>query len=394
MTSILAHYTELALKGRNRSWFVRRLVRNLHMALAGLGVRAIHTLSGRLEVVVGDDATVDEVRHRMSRVFGVANYSRAARVPSDVDGMAQVILRGLPAEDVSSFRITVRRADKTFPVPSPEVARELGARVQAARGWRVDLAEPALTITVEIAPGQAFVHVGKEPGAGGLPTGTSGRVVVLLSGGIDSPVAAWRMMRRGCQATFVHFHGAPFLDGSSIEKARRLAEVLTRYQLVSRLHLVPFGELQRHVTLAVQGGLRVIVYRRLMLRIAERVARQVRAKALVTGDVVGQVASQTLDNMAVIGAATALPVFRPLVGMDKEEVIVQARRLGTFDISIVPDEDCCALFTPRHPETHARLGDIEAVEATLPIGDLIETTLGASTVERLTYPVITSAVAG
>jgi len=390
--SILAHYTELALKGRNRSWFVRRLVRNLHQALAGLGVREILTLSGRLEIVLGRDGVEDEVCDRLTRVFGIANFSRARRVPSDVEGIAAAILDDLPALDVESFRVSVRRADKTFPVPSPELARDLGSRVWTARGWRVNLTDPAFTIGVEIAPGRVFVHLGREAGAGGLPTGTSGRVVALLSGGIDSPVAAWRMMRRGCQATFVHFHGAPFLATTSAEKARRLAEVLTRYQLTSRLFLVPFGELQRQVTLAVPGDLRVVVYRRFMLRIAERVARQIRAKGLVTGDVVGQVASQTLDNMAAIESAATLPVFRPLIGMDKEEIIVAARRLGTFEISIVPDEDCCTLFTPRHPETHARTSAVDEAERALPIDEMVAAALRGASVERLAYPVITSAI--
>jgi tRNA uracil 4-sulfurtransferase len=192
-------------------------------------------------------------------------------------------------------------------------------------------------IRVEILPGAAFLYMGREQGLGGLPMGTGGRLVALLSGGIDSPVAAWRMMKRGCNVTMVHFHSAPFLSNTSQEKARRLAEVLTRYQLKSKLYLVPFGELQRQITLSVQGDLRVIIYRRLMLRIAQRIASHVRARGLVTGDVIGQVASQTLDNMAVIDQAAQMPVFRPLVAMDKEEIIAEAQRLGTFDISIVPD---------------------------------------------------------
>ena len=198
MTSILAHYQELTLKNRNRSWFVHQLVRNLHMALTRLSVRDIRTPSGRIEVILRRAATVDEVRERMSRVFGLANYSFVTHVLLDLEGMARAVVQGLPSEDVASFRIRVRRADPRFPVPSPDLARELGARVQAARGWKVDLDHAALVIGLEIVPGDAFFYLGKEPGPGGLPTGTAGRVVALLSGGIDSPVAAWRMMRRGC----------------------------------------------------------------------------------------------------------------------------------------------------------------------------------------------------
>jgi thiamine biosynthesis protein ThiI len=392
MTSILAHYSELALKGHNRAWFIRRLVRNLHTALAGLGVQEIRTLMGRIEIVLGPDVAPGEVCDRLGRVFGLANYSLAHRLPLDFDSMAGAIIKGLPDEDVPSFRIKVRRADKTFPMPSPVLERELGARVQADRGWKVDLHHPALTIGVEIVPDEAFCYTNKDPGPGGLPTGTAGRVVALLSGGIDSPVAAWRMMRRGCQVILVHFHSAPFLSRTSQDKARRLAEVLTQYQLRSTLHLVPFGDLQRQVTLSVPGDLRVVVYRRMMVRIAERIARQSRAKALVTGDVVGQVASQTLDNMAVIDAVAQVPIFRPLIGMDKDEIIRQAQRLGTYGISIVPDEDCCTLFTPRHPETHARRFVIDGAEQSLPIPDLIDAALAGACVERLAYPVVRSQV--
>ncbi|MGE0862342.1 MAG: tRNA uracil 4-sulfurtransferase ThiI [Vicinamibacterales bacterium] len=387
MTSILAHYSEVALKGKNRPWFINRLVRHLHMALAGLSVKEIRTPMGRIEIVLGREATSAEIRDRMSRVFGIANYSVATRVPLDFDGMAEAIVSRLPPrESAASFRVLVRRADQHFAVPSPDLARDLGSKVWHARGWKVDLDHADLVITVEIVPGQAYLYMQKEPGPGGLPTGTAGRVTALLSGGIDSPVAAWRMMKRGCQVTLVHFHSAPFLSNTSQEKARRLAGVLTRYQLRSRLFLVPFGELQRHVTLSVPGELRVIIYRRFMLRIAERIARDSRSKALVTGDVIGQVASQTLDNLAAADSATRLPILRPLVGMDKEEIIDQAQRLGTFEISIEPDQDTCTLFTPRHPETHARRHQIDEVEAGLPIAELVKAAATQAVVEDLVYP--------
>ncbi|HEX4913196.1 MAG TPA: tRNA uracil 4-sulfurtransferase ThiI [Vicinamibacterales bacterium] len=389
MTSILVHYSEVALKGRNRSWFIHRLVRNLHAALAGLHVKEVRTPVGRIEIVLGQESTMPEIRARLARVFGVANYSAAMRVPRDVDGMAAAILARLPPkESVQSFRVHVRRADPKFTTPSPELARDLGSRVWHARGWKVDLENADFVISVEIIPGGAYCYVGREPGPGGLPTGTAGRVVALLSGGIDSPVAAWRMMKRGCHVTLVHFHSVPFLSNASQDKARRLAEVLTRYQLRSRLYMIPFGELQREVTLSVPGDLRVVVYRRLMLRIAQRIAREVRARALVTGDVIGQVASQTLDNMTVIDRAIHMTVLRPLVGLDKEEIIEQAQRLGTFDISIEADQDSCTLFTPRHPETHARRATVEEAEQALPIEEMVARAVAAATVERLSYPVV------
>ena len=389
MTSILVHYSEVALKGKNRSWFVHRLVRNLHAALAGLHVKEVRTPAGRIEIVLGQDWTMGEIKDRLSRVFGIANYSAAMHVPRDFEGMADAIVANLPPKEAANtFRVFVRRADPKFTTPSPDLARDLGSKVWHARGWKVDLEHADLVIGVEIAPGVAYCWIGREQGAGGLPTGTAGRVVALLSGGIDSPVAAWRMMKRGLHVTFVHFHSAPFLSTASQEKVRRLAEVLTRHQLQSRLYLVPFGELQRQITLSVPGDLRVIVYRRMMLRIAQRIARDVRARALVTGDVIGQVASQTLDNMTVIDRASHLTILRPLVGMDKEEIIAQAQRLGTFEISIIPDQDSCTLFTPRHPETHARRAIVDDAEKTLPIDEMVTTAVKAAVVESLSFPVV------
>lgn len=387
-TSLLLRYQELALKGKNRPWFQRHLIRHLHRALAGLGVREIRVPMGRLEVVLGSDAAIAEVRDRLRHVFGLANYSVTTRVAPEMEAIASGIMRDLPREAPASFRVRVRRADKQFPLRTPDIEREIGRRIVEARGWAVNLSAPALTVGVEIVPGEAFYYFGKEPGAGGLPTGTGGRVVALLSGGIDSPVAAWRMMRRGCKATLVHFHSAPFLSRASQDKARELARVLSRYQLSAKLHLVPIGEIQRQITLSVPGALRVILYRRLMLRVAERIALRASAHALVTGDVLGQVASQTIENMSVTGAAVTMPVFRPLVGMDKDEIIAQAERLGTYSISIVPDEDCCTLFTPRHPVTRARHGEIEDAERGLPMEEFVESALQASTLERFTWPAV------
>jgi thiamine biosynthesis protein ThiI len=241
MPSIIAHYQEIALKGKNRPWFLHRLVRNLRELGADLSVREVRTPMGRLEIVFDRDDDWPELHARLTRTFGLANFSLARRAPLDLTAIGDAIVEHLPQEDASSFRITVRRADKRFPYPSPDIERVIGRRVQDARGWRVDLSNPALIIWIEIVPGVAFYHFGKLPGPGGLPIGTSGRVAVLLSGGIDSPVAASRMMRRGCQATLIHFHSYPFLSRTSQDKARDLARVLTRLQLRSRLYLVPFG---------------------------------------------------------------------------------------------------------------------------------------------------------
>lgn len=386
MQSVIAHYQEIALKGRNRPWFLRRLIRNLHTLLSDLDVRGIRTPMGRIEILLGPDADWSQVRDRLAHTSGLANFSLARRTGWDLEGLAAAIVEHLPSEPVANFRVAVRRADKTFPILSPEVERVIGRRIQDARGWPVDLSNPSFVIGVEIVPGAAFYYYDKIRGIGGLPVGTSGRVAVLLSGGIDSPVAAWRIIRRGCRATLIHFHGYPFVSRSSQDKAIELARLLTRYQLHTRLFLIAFGEIQRQITLSVPGPLRVVIYRRLMFRIAERIARDVGARALVTGEVVGQVASQTLENIAAIAAATTLPVLRPLVGMDKEEITAEATRLGTYAISIVPDEDCCTLFTPRHPVTRARAAEIEAAERTLPIDEMVRRAVAEAVVEELSYP--------
>jgi thiamine biosynthesis protein ThiI len=388
MTSIVVHYSEIALKGQNRPWFIARLVNNIRHATSDLDIKSVRSLMGRLEIVLGPTATYEQVRDRLSRVFGVANFLKAARAPLDIEAIAAAILRDLGDIDTPSFRVSVKRADKRFPMKSMEIEREVGGRIKLARGWHVDLDNPQLTILVEMLNTEAFYAFGKDRGPGGLPTGVSGKVACLLSGGIDSPVAAWRMMKRGCSALLVHFHSYPFLSRASQEKVRELAKLLTTYQHRSRLFLVAFGEIQRQVVLEVPAPLRVVVYRRFMMRIADRIARANGARALVTGEVIGQVASQTLENMSVIAAATSLPILRPLVGMDKEEIVAQAERLGSFEISVVPDQDCCQLFTPKHPATRATRWAVEEAESHLPIDELVSKAVADAEQEQFYFPTV------
>jgi len=381
MNAVVLHYKELALKGRNRPWFVKALVRNLRTALHGVPIGSVRSVMGRIEIDLGS-ASWEAVRERVTPVFGVANFSIGGRAPLAFDAIAAAILKDLGDAAPGSFRVSVRRADKRFPLTSPAIEREVGGLIKEAKGWRVDLSRPELTIHVEMLPDRAFYFFGKEPGAGGLPTGTGGRVACLLSGGIDSPVAAYRLMRRGCSVLLIHFHSYPILSRASQEKVREIAALLARHQLRARVQLVPFGELQQQVLLAVPPPLRVVIYRRLMFRIAERLARQWRAGALVTGEVIGQVASQTLENLTLIGSATSLQVLRPLVGMDKDEIAAEAARIGTLPISNIPDQDCCQLFTPRHPATRARFDQVEAAERLLPIDAMIAAAVDATTTEE------------
>ena len=386
MTSIVVHYQEIALKGRNRPYFISKLVHNLRKQTAGLDVKDVRALMGRIEIVLGPSASYEQVGERVRRVFGIANFSKAGRAPRTFDGIAAAVVADLEGHPPVTFRVSAKRGDKTFPMTSPQLERELGARIVERFGWKVSLDHPDMTVMVEVLPNQAFYSFGKERGAGGMPTGVSGRVACLMSGGIDSPVAAWRLMKRGCSVVPVHFHSYPSLSRASQEKVREIVEVLTRHQMRTTLKLVPFGELQRQVVLGVPAPLRVVIYRRLMLRIAERIARDCRAKALVTGEVIGQVASQTLENLTVIAGAARMPILRPLVGMDKEEIVAEAIRIGTYDISIIPDQDCCQLFTPRSPETHARHWQVEAAESKLPIEDMVKAAVEGTATEEFRFP--------
>ncbi|MDP6580841.1 MAG: tRNA uracil 4-sulfurtransferase ThiI [Vicinamibacterales bacterium] len=386
MQSVIVHYQEIALKGRNRPWFVERLVSNIRAGTADLGVVKVRALMGRIELQHESADDWPELCARLARLPGIANFSRAVRSRWDIDAIADTVLDDLGDQQVESFRVSAQRADKRFPMTSPQIERELGGRIKAARGWRVDLERPELTVRVEILNDEAFCHLRKEPGPGGLPSGVSGRVACLMSGGIDSPVAAYRMIKRGCRVRLIHFHSYPILSHTSQDKVAEIAELLTRCQLETRLYMVAFGEIQRNVVLAVPPPLRVVVYRRLMLRIAERIGRACGAMALVTGEAVGQVASQTLENMAVINSVTSMPLLRPLVGMDKDEIVREARQLGTYEVSIVPDEDCCTLFTPKHPATKARARVVDEAEAALEVEAIVEE--AATTAERrdIRYP--------
>ena len=386
MDSVLVRYHEIALKKGNRAYFTELLKRNLLAAVKDLGAKEIRSLPARLLLTFKNDVPAATLIERMGTVFGVANFSIVERTARDIDALRGRILDSLNGGRFQSFRIETQRGDKTFPLTSPEINRQLGAAVKEKSGARVDLENAEFTVTVEILPRDAFFGFNKIAGAGGLPVGASGRVAALISGGFDSPVAAYRMMQRGCRIIFVHFHSVPYQDKTSQEKVRQLVQLLTRHQFTSRLYMVPFGEIQRQIVAAVARPLRVVLYRRMMLRIAEAIARQEKAKALITGESLGQVASQTLDNMAVIQQATRLPILRPLVGMDKQEIIDQSRRIGTFEVSSIPDQDCCQLFVPKHPATKARFIDVEEDETKLDVKDLLRYGMENAIEEDFRFP--------
>jgi tRNA uracil 4-sulfurtransferase len=382
----LVHYHELGLKRGNRPLFLRHLARNLRRATADLGPMTLRQVSGRVLLDLENHPDPAAVRDRVQRVFGVSSFALAYRVASTVEAMKSIIGWLVEGKTFASFRITARRAFKTYPMTSVELNRELGAFVLERVATRVDLRHPEVEIHVEVMPAETFVYVDPVPGPGGLPVAASGTVAALLSGGIDSPVAAWRMMKRGCRVLFVHFHSVPYLPPTSQAKARALVGLLTQWQYDSTLILVPFAEIQREVVLTVPPPARVVVYRRLMVRIAEALARKHGAAALATGESLGQVASQTLSNIARIDEAAGMPILRPLIGMDKLEITDQARRLGTFEISIEPDADCCTLFVPKHPATRMSEHEVSAVESRLEIPRLVAAGCDNASVEAFEFP--------
>jgi thiamine biosynthesis protein ThiI len=369
--TLVIHYLELSLKGKNRSWFIDQLVRSIRALLSGLEVSHVRHVQGRIEARLGENAHWPEVQARLAGLPGIANFACATETAADVEEIWRAIRPMLDGRAPQSFRVKVRRVNKQFAIESPVVERTLGERVIAETGWRVSLSHPELTLWVEALADHALAYADRVRGAGGLPLGTGGKVLCLLSGGIDSPVAAWRLIRRGCTALFVHFHAYPILSIASQDKVREIAATLARRQLKSKLFLVPFGPVQQQIVLAVPPPLRVVIYRRFMVRIAEEIARRHNALALVTGDVVGQVASQTLENIGAVNQVATMPVLRPLISCDKEEITAEARTIGTYETSILEDQDCCTLFTPELPSTRTSLHLVEQAEQALDVPALV-----------------------
>ncbi len=382
---VIVRFSEIALKGRNKEWFMRALRDNTERALAGLPVSRVTIRPNRCFVYLDDVRAWPEVRKRLRWVFGVTNFSLALRTKPNVEALADAF-DVLVGEPPASFCVRAQRGEKSFPLTTPEIERAVGAAILRRHPMTVDLRHPELTFGVEIQREGAFAFVTHEEGPGGLPVGTSGRVAVLLSGGIDSPVAAYRLMQRGCRVVFVHFTSFPFTDPSSWEKCRELVKLLTRHQFESRLYACQFGYVQQRIVVAVPAELRIIAYRRMMLRIAEAIARRERCGALGTGESLGQVGSQTLTNMATIGRAAGLLVLRPLVAWSKSEISAEAQRIGTYEISIEPDMDCCQFLVPPRVSTHATAEEMEAVEQELDVPGLIELALSHTEVEEFRWP--------
>ncbi len=368
MNCIVCHYGEIALKGKNRRFFEKRLVSNIKKVVPSAEVSSPR---GRIVVLSKEDSAVEKIR----KIPGINYLFIAEVVSSDADEIVKKAVSLMKKGDYESFRITVKRADKGFPIKSSDFACQVGAEVVKATGKKVDLSCPDKTCFIEIAKKETYIYTKKIKGVGGLPIGTGGVAVSLLSGGIDSPVASFRMIKRGVKNIFVHFHAYPTTSKQSQEKVERIVKILSCYQGESVLFLVPFDKIQKDVLINTADRTRILLYRRFMARIAEKIAFQEDAKAIITGESLGQVASQTLENITVMESVLTLPVFRPLIGHDKEEIIKEAKEIGSYEISVLPEEDCCVRFLPKSPLTKGKIQEVEKEEKKINTEKMIDEAL-------------------
>ncbi len=373
------HWHELALKGENKPFFEEALRGTIARVLSFAQPRSVVVFAGRIVVSLEEGTDEAAVTRALKNIFGIANFAIAVSLPREKEAAFREIVADAKERAFKTFRVSARRADKNFPLTSQEINVELGALIAQATGARVNLKQPEATFFVEVVRDKVFFYTKKEKGLGGLPVGVSGKVLALISSGFDSPVAAWKMMRRGCEVMYVHFHSYPSTSAASRENVGEIVKVLTRYQHRAMLLMVPLLPIQQAIARsAIDPRERVVLYRRFMMRIAERLAVAHGCDALVTGDSLGQVASQTLENIGVVSRAVSMPIFRPLIGENKEDIISAARAIGTHDISAQPYEDCCSLFVPEHPETRANLAVIEESENKVAVEKLINDALSGT----------------
>lgn len=385
---ILIKNGELALKGLNRSSFEAVLAKNIKRRLSDLHGFRITKAQSTMMIEFEETADIEEAEERISRIFGIAGYARAAAVEKDM----QVILKTAPEylreqlEEVNTFKVTAKRSDKKFPFGSPEISRDVGeAILEAFPHLTVDVRNPELTVTVEIRDNYAYIRGGQKRGAGGMPVGTGGKAMLLISGGIDSPVAGWMMAKRGISLKAVHFASPPYTSPQAEMKVHDLLSQVAKYSGNITLFTVPFTEIQEQIRDNCPEEIFTLVMRRFMMRIAQRVAKNEDCAALITGESVGQVASQTMLALGCTDAVAEMPVFRPLIGMDKDEIITISRKIDTFDISIKPYEDCCTVFTPKHPRTRPQLAAIEEAEKALEVEALVDRAVEGIRKELFTF---------
>ena len=384
---ILCHYGEIGLKGKNRSYFEKMLQENLRKALNRFApdtFNSIGRMYGRLIIRLNDHGQneIESITAVLKNVCGLVYFAPAIKTVQDMETITKLAEKIMTSGKYATFRVTARRTDKDFPISAQKINEDVGAAILAVTGKKVNLSNPEKTCFIDVVDKRAFLYTERIHGPGGLPVGVSGKVLSLLSGGIDSPVAAYYAMKRGAAVSFVHFHSVPYTNEASIEKVREMIEKLQVFQQKITLFLVELASIQKEVMVLTAEKYRIILYRRFMVRIAEALAKKQRTGALLTGDSLGQVASQTLENMSVIEEAISIPLLRPLIGFDKLEIINKARVINTYDISILPDQDCCALFVPKHPATKARLKDIFIEEEKLNVDDLVQEAVANIKIEQ------------
>ena len=358
---------EIALKGLNRATFEDVLIKNIKTALSGLGLIRIKKAQSTIYVSpVYDDYDMDEAVERVKKVFGIAAFSRAAVCEKDMNVILETAVEYLrdTLEFAKTFKVEAKRADKKFPLKSPEICRETGAKLLSNfHHLKVDVHNPEVTVTVEIRDFGAYIHVDQINGAGGMPVGTGGKAAILISGGIDSPVAAYMLAKRGVRLTAIHFASPPYTSERAEMKVKDLLSQVAKYSGGINFCYVPFTKIQENIAKHCPEDLTTLIMRRYMMKIAERIAKAKDCDALITGESIGQVASQTMKALAVTDCAVNMPVFRPLIGMDKEEIVKISRDIGTFEISTLPYEDCCTVFTPKHPRTKPNIPAVIRAES-------------------------------
>lgn len=383
---ILIKDGEIALKGLNRALFEDRLIKNLRNRIGDLGKFRILKAQSTVAILPQDEVDFDEVSERVSRVFGISRYSRALLTEKNFDRIAEAAPDYLreTLTKAKTFKVTAKRSDKTFPMQSPQICAALGeVLLEAFPHLRVDVNDPEVTVQLEIRDYGACLHAGQLVGAGGMPVGTSGKASLLLSGGIDSPVAGYMMAKRGMQLDAVHFESPPYTGERAKQKVMELAKILGRYAGDIDLHVVPFTHTQEEIKNRCPEELFTIIMRRFMMRVAQKLAQKNESDALITGESLAQVASQTVKAIACTEAVCEMPVFRPLIGMDKSEIIAVSEKIGTFETSILPYEDCCTVFTPKHPRTKPQLFAVENAERALDIDALVEEAVSGTQTERM-----------
>ncbi|MDA2936525.1 tRNA 4-thiouridine(8) synthase ThiI [Patescibacteria group bacterium AH-259-L05] len=389
MNHVICHYSEIGLKGKNRKFFEEKLIYNIKQVLKPSDVEFAKRISGRILIKLTSKGgkSQEHIQRALYHVFGVAYFAFARESEQTIEAMQKTAYELIRDKEFKTFRVLTKRSNKNFPIISPEVNKKVGAYIfkHISSDKRADLTNPDFTVYVEIVEKYAFVYVEKFQGPGGLPVGVGGRALVLLSGGIDSPVASYYAMKRGVKLDFIHFHAYPYTNKASIEKVRKIITILNQFQFTSTLYLSSFADIQKQIVAKASPKLRVVLYRRFMARIAESIAQKNNSVALVSGESLGQVASQTLENIYTISNAVDILILRPLIGQDKQEIVEKAKEVGTYDISILPDQDCCVRFVPKHPETKARLKDVEKAEKKLKTKKLIKAAVQEVVKEKISF---------